>query len=173
MSAVNPSDLVSLKPAFFIHLDLAEPDAVVNNAKGTETVVMVDGGYAKSVDPETYPLDLEITKGWDILRTFADKPEVTNLDCDLWGKSKSNGAGVHIWYDGVVVMNEKALAVIQGGAKGFDHREAYITNHPSFQFGEGAVEATWAKGKNFLGRGIFIRDDAGKLGIEYYVYVLE
>jgi hypothetical protein len=166
------SKFASLKPAFFFHLDLEEPKSFVNNAKGTETVVMIKKGYAKSLSPE-YPLDVEFDLGWDILRTTVDKPGVTTLDCDVFGKSKVNGAGIHLWYDGVVIMNEKAVAVIAGESDGFEVDEAYVTNHPSFQIGAEGEQESWANGTNFLGKGKFLRDAEGKLQIEYYVYALE
>lgn len=160
-----------LKPTFMIHLELAEPQPFVSNARGTETVVMVKKGYTKTLSPE-FPMDLEITLGWDILRTFVDKPGVSILDCDLFGKSSTSGAGVHIWYDGVVQMTETALAVIRGESKGFEVDEGYVTCHPTFQFGDESAPEAWSNGKNFLGKGKFLRDEQGALQIEYYVYVL-
>lgn len=168
----DPTTLAALKPAFFFHLDLEEPKPFVENSRGTETVVLVKGGYAESLAPE-YPFDVKFELGWDILRTFTDKPGVTHLDCDLFGHSNATGAGIHIWYDGVVIANDKVGAVLAGQSNGHDVTDAYVTNHPTFQIGASGDVESWANGKNFLGRGKFVRDDEGRLGIEYYVYALE
>lgn len=171
MSTEEALKYANLKPAFFVQLDLADPKPVLSNKSLSEVIVMVEGGYSKTLSPK-YPFDLTIDFGWDTLTTQTASPETTALDCHLYAKTK-DGKNVHITYTGVVVASEKQVDVITNKSKGHAFEESYVTMHPTVRVDEGVEAESWITKKNLLGRGRFTRNSEGKLGIDYYVYVLE
>jgi len=168
-----PADIATFKPAFFIHVDAAEPQQIYNNASGSLTLVKVNGGYTKALDPK-YPFDTTIEFGLDNLTTKSNRDQsITNLDCQLFLKSKTNGGGIHFTYSGVVVNNEKTAAIVTKQASESSFTDAYVTNHPKASLDKSNEAESWIEGKNLLGKGRFVRTESGSLAVEYYVYVLE
>lgn len=166
------SEFASLKPAFFIHLDVEEPDPIYSNESGSLTYVYVKTGYTKTLD-SNYPFDTEVKYGLDNLTTSTATGETTSLDCQLYLKSKVNGAGIHFTYSGVVVPSKEQGDVFSRVSKAQEFNQGYVTNHPKAVLDANAKTESWISNKNLISRGRFLRDDEGKLSVEYYVYVLE
>jgi hypothetical protein len=167
------AEFASLKPAFFIHLDVEEPKPIYTNDAGSLTYVAVTEGYTKTLD-DKYPFDAEVLFGFDNLTTTAATGDTINLACQLYLKSKVNGAGIHLSYSGVVVPSKEQGAVLTGAGaieQGFD--QGYVTNHPKAALDADAKTESWISDKNLIGRGRFLRNEKGVLSVEYYVYVLE
>ncbi len=169
----DPSSIASLKPAFFLHVDADEPQPIYKNAQGSLTLVKLNGGYTKTLDPK-YPFDTEVEFGIDNLTTKAGRDgTITNLDCQLYLKSKKNGGGIHFAYSGVVIQGEQVVDVVLKKSNDSGFTESYVTNHPIVTLDESNKEESWIQGKNLIGKGRFTRSESGKLAVEYYVYALE
>lgn len=162
----------SLKAAFFMHLEVEEPELILNNQAGSLVNVKVKSGYTKTVDEE-YPFDTTIEFGWDNLRTSTATGATTTLDCQLFLKSKDSGAGIQFNYSGVVVASEAQGKVLKKESKEHDYLDGYVTSHPTVVLDEKATKESWITSKNLLGRGHFVRNEKNELAVEYYVYVLE
>lgn len=161
---------MSLKPAFFIHLNVDEPQFVYSNQSGSLTLVKINDGYTKSLDPEL-KFDTEIIAGWDNLTTsVTTNNEVTTLDCQVFLKAK-NGQ-IHMKYSGVVVPNDKTAAIFNKTSKTTTFDDAYVTAHPTFELDEKLVDEKWVKSKNLLGKGRFIRNEDNSLAVEYNFYYI-
>ncbi|KAH3667862.1 hypothetical protein WICMUC_005262 [Wickerhamomyces mucosus] len=169
----NPQSYATLKPAFFLHLDVEEPKPIFKNESGSLTLVPINGGYTKTIDP-SYPFDTEVITGWDNLTTrSADGNQTITLDCSVYLKTKSNGSGVKFYYNGTIVPSEKQVDVITGKSSKHEPLEGYVTATPTVELDSNAVEEQWINHKKLIARGRFVRNEKGVLGVEYWVYVLD
>ncbi|GME81330.1 unnamed protein product [Ambrosiozyma monospora] len=157
----------ALKPILFFNIEAEEPEIAYKNSQSTLTHVPLTGGFVKSLDPNL-PFDYEITHGTDDITAFADSPVVGHLDCKLFLKSKDGkDRKAYVYYTGVVRFEDAVNGVI--GKKGaMDFEDGYVTCHPIFTVE--SEDEKWIKDINFLGKGRFVRDANGKLGVQYYVY---
>lgn len=172
MSLSEAQSVGNLKPAFFMHLELTEPELVYDNAAETLQYVTVKSGYTKTLDP-AYQFDTKLLHGFDNVRTSKAHPESMRLDCQIYLESKANGKQIHVVYTGVITNNAQQADVLIGKAKHHGYQNGYITNNPIIHLNSDAREEAWANSKSVVGRGQFIRDADNNLAIEYYVYVLE
>lgn len=165
-----------LVPVFFINLKLQDPNAVLSNdtyAHAVTLVNIVDGTI--TTVPNKLNLELEANDLVGIDHITADTKVGSNkLDCYVYGKTPS-GAGVHIHYFGVVKASP-AIGQALGGGKSFETSfdDDYVTSNPVILFdGKAEDKYLWAKKENLIGKGRFVRDEAGDLFVQYYVYVLQ
>lgn len=164
-----------LVPVFFINLKLQDPNSVLENQSYAHSVTLVnivDGEITTVPNKLNLELDANSLVGIDHI-TADTKVGVNKLDCYVYGKTPS-GAGLHIHYFGLIKGNE-AVGKVLGGGKSIetDFTQDYVTSNPVILFdGEVEEKYLWAKKENLIGKGRFLRDEAGALHVQYYVYVL-
>ncbi|KAI0462131.1 hypothetical protein LJB42_004218 [Komagataella kurtzmanii] len=157
------------RPVIFLNIEADEPKSIYVNNTGSLTGVNITGGFAKSIDPE-YPFDAIIDSGYDDIR--ADPGASTSrLDCRVY-LTTSEGAGVFLTYPGVVRMEKTVVDVLTQKSSFMDFNDGYVTCTPVVHLDEKVKKEQWITKETIFGKGRFVRDNEGRLRVQYYLYVL-
>lgn len=160
----------SLKPVLFFHVEADEPQLIFQNSTGFLNHVPITGGFVKSLDPK-YPFDAVIDSGLDDISFSSANPAVGHLDCNFYLSFKDDfKKRAYIHYTGVVQFEGLVADVVANKASKMEFTDGYVTCHPIFKLDDNCKDEQWVNKLNFIGKGRFIRDEDGKLKVQYYVY---
>lgn len=171
----QPPKNPELEPVFLINLKLGSPlDTVFTNPTRNKALVLANVTEGKITTVQNkygFELDADITSGFDdITNNIADG--YNELDCKLYGKT-ADGAGIYITYYGLIKLLDETVAVLTANSDNSSFEDTYVTCNPRVHFdGNVADKYKWALKENFFGKGRFVRDTAGTLYVQYYVYVV-
>lgn len=171
----TPATVPKLIPVFILNLKSAADPNNVFTSKTKDTVlnfVRLEDGEIKTV-PNELGLEFEGRGVWgtDDLSQSIERG-VSRLDCKLYAKTPK-GAGIYYTYPGVVRMSDNLVKVVTGESNGVDFEDSYVTSSPKIVLGDDAEEKyKWVENESFIAKGRFVRDKAGVLYVQYYVYVI-
>lgn len=161
-------------PVFTFNLKLAGEPSLIFVSKEQDkalSLATIADGEIRTVENELgLEFDVSGITGFDDLNA---RPSVNaaTLDCKLYGKTGS-GAGVYVRYGGVVQFLEPSLLVMSNQKPTSEFDESYVTCNPTFTFDLNVEEKyQWVLRENFFGKGRFVRDSAGVLHVQYFIYV--
>lgn len=164
-----------LTPVFFVNVQLKDaPEPVFSSASKDKAFVVahvVDGTITTVPNEFGYELNVLGLHGADDITNHTSEG-YNVLDCRLYGTTPE-GAGVYFTYSGLIKLSAEIGAVLAGQAKAHSIEDSYVTSNPRVQFDDAVADKyRWAVKENLLGKGRFVRDEAGTLYVQYFVYVV-
>ncbi|KAK9480289.1 hypothetical protein V1514DRAFT_325989 [Lipomyces japonicus] len=152
------------KPVFrlFINSNL---EIVSQFENGNRIHSIITGGHSESSDNH-YPFNVKINSGVNWLY-LNKQSQILTLDASIRAETHE-GHGVYIRFKGQAKFTDSLKAVLDETANTMEYWDTEFFIKPVIET-DGSTRVNWVNDKLFVGRGRYVRDEAGQLVLEFFV----